>query len=110
MAEKDLSKKGKEEADKEDVIEDQNDTETDKEDVIEDQNDTIKGDDDTIMKQIGELRDGMAELRGSIISMKDIVSQFVEIGGVIHEDDNLIEKDNDKSDKFVPIEELDLTL
>jgi hypothetical protein len=42
--------------------------------------------------------------------MKDSISQFVDAGGVIREDDNVPSIDDDESNDYVPIEELDLNI
>lgn len=40
----------------------------------------------------------------------DSISQFVDAGGVIREDDNVPSIDDDESNDYVPIEELDLNI
>lgn len=103
--------------DKEDVIEDQNDSEKDnedviedKEDVIEDQNDYDKGVDDRIYRMVERMDARLDSLEKNILSIKDSTSQFVEAGGVIREDNELDIREDSYDDAYVPIEELDLNL
>lgn len=97
--------------DKEDVIETQNEGEIDKENVIEDEVKDDERENDDVMGKIGELFDIMDSMRAEMISMKDSMSQFVEAGGVIHEDEVIdADIDNDGDSDFVPIEALDLSI
>ena len=65
---------------------------------------------DSIMQILSSIKDEQASLRAQLISMKDSVSQFVDAGGVIREDDNVPSIDDDESNDYVPIEELDLNI
>ena len=65
---------------------------------------------DSIMQILSSIRDEQASLRAQLISMKDSISQFVDAGGVIREDDNVPSIDDDESNDYVPIEELDLNI
>ncbi len=65
---------------------------------------------DSIMQILSSIRDEQASLRAQLISMKDSISQFVDAGGVIREDDNVPSIDDDDSNDYVPIEELDLNI
>ena len=65
---------------------------------------------DSIMQILSSINDVQASLRAQLISMKDSISQFVDAGGVIREDDNVPSIDDDDSNDYVPIEELDLNI
>jgi len=65
---------------------------------------------DSIMQILSSIKDEQASLRAQLISMKDSISQFVDAGGVIREDDNVPSIDDDESNDYVPIEELDLNI
>ena len=65
---------------------------------------------DSIMQILSSIKDEQASLRAQLISMKDSISQFVDAGGVIREDDNVPSIDDDDSNDYVPIEELDLNI
>lgn len=65
---------------------------------------------DSIMQILSSINDEQASLRAQLISMKDSISQFVDAGGVIMEDDNVPSIDDDESNDYVPIEELDLNI
>lgn len=64
-----------------------------------------------VMTAIDALASSVSEMRGQLIAMKSMFSQFVDAGGVIREEDSAlpVDDDNDAYD-YVPIEELDLTL
>ena len=66
--------------------------------------------DNSVMQILSSIKDEQASLRAQLISMKDSISQFVDAGGVIREDDNVPSIDDDESNDYVPIEELDLNI
>lgn len=111
MDEKDESKATETEERKEDIIETQNEGEKDKEDVIENEVKDAQKTDDDIKGQLDRMFDSINGISERINKIESTVSGFVDYGGVVREDINIdnIETNNDDK-KFVPIEDLNLTL
>lgn len=111
MDEKDESKATETEERKEDIIETQNEVEKDKEDVIEDEVKYDQKTDDDIKGQLDRMFDSINGISERINKIESTVAGFVDYGGIVREDagNETIEENNDNK-KFVPIEDLDLTL
>lgn len=111
MDKKDESKTTETEERKENIIETQNEGEKDKEDVIEDEVKDDQKTDDDIKGQLDRMFDSINGISERINKIESTVAGFVDYGGVVREDSNVdtIEANNDDK-KFIPIEDLDLTL
>lgn len=110
MAETEEKDQGTATEQKEDVIETQDSGIIDKEDVIEDENETDARKDDEILRLIGDLAESVTAMKAQMVSMKDTVSQFIDAGAVIREDDNPGNSGGSDKPSFQRIEDMDFSI
>ena len=105
---------------KDTIIDDNNVEETEPNNIDENEtaiepeqneNNEVVAEASSIMDVLAQIKDEQASIRAQLISMKDNISQFIDAGGVIREEDNIpsIEDDTD-IEQYTPIEELDLNI